>query len=92
VRIWRDLSGNPLTPEQRTKQRARQLAGHYRRKGILKAEPCETCASTDVEMHHDDYSQPLNVRWFCFEHHRELHRLREVMAQVAAAEQPQEAA
>lgn len=27
------------------------------------------------ERHHDDYSKPLEIRWFCKKHHKELHRL-----------------
>lgn len=36
--------------------------------------PCEILNCTErPQMHHDDYDQPLNVRWFCRKHHLELH-------------------
>lgn len=35
---------------------------------------CEVCGSTNVDAHHDDYSKPLDVRWLCRRHHRELSR------------------
>ncbi len=44
------------------------------RSGLLMRQPCEMCGSTGAEGHHDDYSQPLVVRWLCLAHHRELHR------------------
>jgi hypothetical protein len=48
------------------------------RDGRLVKQPCEVCGSTDVQAHHDDYSKPLEVRWLCFVHHRELHGQRNV--------------
>lgn len=42
--------------------------------GTLVRQPCETCGSTFVQAHHDDYSKPLEVRWLCSEHHNALHR------------------
>lgn len=36
--------------------------------------PCEECGLEPGEAHHDDYSRPLDVRFLCFEHHREHHR------------------
>lgn len=38
--------------------------------GRLKKQPC-WCGETKVEAHHEDYSKPLDVVWFCFKHHRE---------------------
>lgn len=36
--------------------------------------PCEVCGKDkDVHGHHEDYSQPLNVKWLCREHHFKLH-------------------
>jgi hypothetical protein len=34
--------------------------------------PCEVCGGK-AEAHHDDYSKPLDVRWFCKLHHEEYH-------------------
>lgn len=33
--------------------------------GKLVREPCETCGAEKTVAHHDDYDQPLNVRWLC---------------------------
>jgi ribosomal protein S27AE len=44
---------------------------HAKKSGKLKKGKCEVCGSTDVVAHHDDYSKPLEVRWFCRKHHRE---------------------
>jgi ribosomal protein S27AE len=41
--------------------------------GELKRQPCEVCGKTNVHAHHDDYSQPLKVRWLCPLHHRQRH-------------------
>ncbi len=45
------------------------------RSGRLKKLPCEVCGSkVRIQGHHDDYSKPLEVRWLCQVHHKELHR------------------
>jgi membrane-bound lytic murein transglycosylase len=43
------------------------------RSGRLKRGNCEICKKQNAEAHHDDYSKPLEVRWFCRKHHREYH-------------------
>lgn len=43
------------------------------RDGRLTRQPCEKCGAK-AEAHHDDYSQPLSVRWLCDFHHKEHHR------------------
>jgi len=49
-------------------------AVHYALKaGNLERQPCEICGKTEVEAHHEDYSEPLQVRWLCRHHHREIH-------------------
>ena len=42
--------------------------------GLLARHPCEKCGATRVDAHHDDYGQPLSVRWLCRGHHLEHHR------------------
>lgn len=43
--------------------------------GTLLRQPCERCGrKRGVEAHHDDYAEPLQVRWFCRPHHRERDR------------------
>lgn len=37
--------------------------------GRLIKQPCEACGERPTQAHHDDYAKPLDVRWFCAEHH-----------------------
>jgi ribosomal protein S27AE len=59
-----------LSPE---KYAAHTAVGNAVLDGRLKRQPCEVCGAEKVEAHHDDYSKPLDVRWLCFKHHREVH-------------------
>jgi len=56
------------------KIRAREIARKKVIQGIIKKQPCEVCSEEKVEMHHIDYSKPLEVVFLCFKHHTELHR------------------
>ena len=42
---------------------------------VVKPSQCEGCF-TEVELggHHEDYSKPFEVEWFCDKCHKELHR------------------
>lgn len=54
---------------------ARRKAWRAVKRGIIPRGACETCGTTDrLNAHHDDYSKPLSVRWFCTKHHGEQHR------------------
>ena len=55
------------------KKRATMLTSNAIRDGRLIRKPCEVCAETKVEAHHDNYSKPLDVRWLCRPHHLEHH-------------------
>lgn len=55
------------------KESARRKVAYAIRKGHLIRQVCEKCSNPKSQAHHDDYSKPLNVRWLCFEHHREHH-------------------
>lgn len=55
---------------------ARQKVCYAIKYGHLTRQPCEICGAENSQAHHDDYSKPLDVRWFCGEHHNLLHRIR----------------
>lgn len=63
----------PLTAEQKFKDNARSYAGVYKRRGKLTIEPCENCGSSDSEMHHEDYTKPIDIHWLCRSCHLALH-------------------
>lgn len=44
------------------------------RKGILIRKNCEICGHEDAQSHHDDYNDPMNIRWLCSKHHAEHHK------------------
>jgi len=56
------------------KYAAHKLTGNAIRDGRLIRKPCELC-NKKAQAHHDDYSKPLKVRWFCPKHHMEHHRM-----------------
>ena len=62
-----------LNPESRKKANCRTYANVYLSRGKLKKGGCEVCGAEEVQMHHDDYTKPLAVRWFCRKHHLALH-------------------
>ena len=61
MRDWRKT--HPLNAAQRFKDTARSYANQYKRRGKLQQQPCEVCGTEASQMHHDDYSKPLEVRW-----------------------------
>jgi ribosomal protein S27AE len=54
------------------KYAARVAVGNAVRDKRLIRQPCEVCGDPVSQAHHDDYSKPLDVRWMCFRHHREI--------------------
>jgi hypothetical protein len=44
------------------------------KKGIIRICGCEICGQSNVVAHHDDYGDPLGVRWLCRKHHKDWHR------------------
>ena len=49
------------------------VMGRARREGRLQMQPCEACGEPKAEAHHDDYAEPLQVRWLCRSCHRGWH-------------------
>ena len=67
--------GTGYSMEERHKRaKARSAFNHFMRDNHLDRQPCEVCGAP-AEAHHDDYNKPLEVRWLCFKHHREWHKI-----------------
>lgn len=72
MRRWRQT--HPISAEERVKMNCRSYAHVYLKRGKLTKEPCVVCGDSNSQMHHDDYSKPLQVTWLCRKHHLDLHR------------------
>lgn len=82
-RLWRQRNRDKERAYRREYHRRHPERNHARdavfralKRGRLKKEPCRWCYSTKrVQAHHDDYSKPLEVMWFCQTCHLRYHRL-----------------
>jgi hypothetical protein len=63
-----------LTPEQKMKKNARSYLHSHIKRGLIKKRPCCICGEARSESHHPDYSKPLEVIWFCRDHHLQFHQ------------------
>lgn len=71
--------GTGFSEEERQRRlKARTTLNHAIRDGKVSRQQCCICGKK-AEAHHDDYSEPLNVRWLCLKHHRECHKNPELM-------------
>jgi hypothetical protein len=70
--------------EQKRKANCRSYAHVYLKRGKLTREPCVSCGAERAEMHHADYSKPLEVTWLCRPCHLEHHREQEAREQQSA--------
>lgn len=61
-----------LHPERVLARSKIQEMTRARSKVIIRL-PCEVCGSINSQAHHDNYSEPLEVRWLCPLHHAEVH-------------------
>lgn len=62
-REWRKT--HPLSEESRKRDNCRSYASVYKRRGILRQNPCEHCGDPKSQMHHIDHELPLDVTWLC---------------------------
>src|SRR5579863_7239885 len=70
MRKWRKT--HKLSPEARVRDNCRSYLNVYLKRGKIVRGSCETCGAPGVEAHHADYLKPLEVKWFCRQHHVEL--------------------
>jgi hypothetical protein len=70
---WRDTREQQAPVKSPDRVLARSIAGVYKRRGKIRQQPCKACGSPDSQMHHHDYTKPLDVEWLCFKCHRERH-------------------
>lgn len=57
--------------ENPIKKKARRILWDALVSGKIKKQPCIKCGNKKVEAHHDNYSKPLEVIWFCKPHHHQ---------------------
>ena len=83
IRKYDRKRGNRQTPEYvkslrikyPNQYKSQNMVSNAIRDGKLFKKPCEVCGSgNNVHAHHDDYLEPLNVRWLCAAHHKQWHR------------------
>lgn len=57
------------------KRRTREATTRRIKAGILIKGNCEVCGTNkNIQAHHDDYNDPMNIRWLCSLHHAEHHK------------------
>jgi hypothetical protein len=57
----------------RHKRSAHRILARAVECGKLIKRPCFVCGDPNSEAHHEDYSRPLDVIWFCSLHHKRHH-------------------
>lgn len=70
-KIWLKNFLKKLRKKHKLQYHARNTAWRALKDGKIVKTPCEICGEIKVQMHHNDYTKPLEVKWFCFPHHRE---------------------
>ena len=62
------------------KRRTREATARRIKAGLLIKQPCEVCGEhNNIQAHHDDYNDAMNVRWLCSCHHAEHHKKEKMM-------------
>lgn len=56
------------------KETAHQAVKYGLKTGRIKKSPCADCGNKKVEAHHNDYTKPLEIVWYCRRHHVVAHK------------------
>jgi hypothetical protein len=67
-------SSYKYTREHPERRSARNKARRALLTGKIQKMPCETCGKEESQMHHPDYSRPLDIMWLCKLCHEEWHK------------------
>jgi len=61
--------------QNRLKKNCREATHRRIKSGLLIKGNCEVCKSSEnIQAHHPDYTDPMNVRWLCYLHHAKHHQ------------------
>ena len=77
MRVWRNKTQSKIYKEKKPTgiYQIYQVVKIAVRHGVLTPMPCRICKCIDVVAHHEDYSKPLEVLWYCRRHHARLHAI-----------------
>lgn len=62
-----------LSKESILKENCRSYTREYIKRGKLIKMNCCICGDEKSQVHHEDYNKPLEIVWYCREHHLEYH-------------------
>jgi len=69
MRERRAAGKEKISDQERRANRARAYANTYLRRGLITRQPCEVDGCDGApRMHHDNFDEPLAVRWRCIKH------------------------
>lgn len=74
------------------KYKARNSANYAKKIGKLQPKPCSVCGNLEINMHHNNYSEPLKVVWLCRKHHKRLHIKMSIQEEEKKVDAPEEGA
>jgi hypothetical protein len=66
------LSQKKWICENPEKRKAHSITNNALRSGTINRHPCCVCGNK-AQAHHEDYSKPLEIIWFCSRHHADRH-------------------
>jgi hypothetical protein len=69
-----------LDPKNKEKIEARWRKQIALKKGLIKKGRCKECGKKEVEGHHFNYNNPIDILWLCKQHHEEIHHYKQIIS------------